>query len=256
MTNNKTHEDLKKEMQKAWEEYIIEDVDDIEIPKPDLSFLEKSFSRNSEKEELNLTFLSMKKRSSPFKRITKVAAVVLAIFITSSVIGIYLSSESSYSVRTMFLNIKHYFSASQPALDDNNVKTLTVSDWQKIEEGREIVGVLYVPKYIPAKYKFDKVSFNNSESFIITNYKYVNGDHTLSVIVQVIIDDTEAYIEGDLCKSPISGRDMYLEEDKEGGERILTYPNPDKTFSVVSEINDISQKEAFKIVESITKKQD
>lgn len=252
MASNKVHDDFQQEIQKAWEEYIIKDIHDLAIPEPDLSFLKQlpEKQKNIDKsEDMQLELLSLKRKHSSYRRFTKVAIILLAILVTSSAIGIFLNSESSYGVKNFFQNVKHLLSEDEPIVNENDVKTLSVSDWNEIENGRKVVGELYVPEYIPKGYTFDKAIFDNIDTIYKTSYSFINGEKELRINIQGIKDDTDIYVAGDPQKSPISGRAMYVEEDEEGCA--ITYIKEKHNFCVISRE---SKQETFKIIEGITKK--
>ncbi len=48
-------------------------------------------------------------------------------------------------------------------------------------------------------------------------YNYINGDKILSISIWKVAVDTETSIIGELKQSPISGRDMYVDQNKERG---------------------------------------
>ena len=86
----------------------------------------------------------------------------------------------------------------------------------------------------------------------MSTYTYSNGEKGLIISIWKIASDTETSVIGELEQSPISGRDMYVDQNKEQGEYVITYVEEDLGFLVVAST---SKYEAFKIIEGIEKQE-
>ncbi|WP_415930152.1 hypothetical protein [Zhenpiania hominis] len=244
-----THEKFKKAMQAAWEDSVLdrEDLEDLEIPEPDLSFLEEEKESKAET-EMNLDFLvPAKKKSCRLSRFVKIAAVLCLVFITGSAASIFWNSDSSYGVKSVIQNVKHFFSTEEPEVNENGVETLTVTDWNKVEDGKKVVGTIYVPEYIPEGYEFQEALFENAQGVQQSIfYTYLCGKKELKIQIQTWHGDADAYLLGEAFRSPISGREMYLDESD--GICTISYAEENRNYCVFAPL---SKNEVLKVVEAI-----
>lgn len=258
MAERNIHKEFQKAMQEAWEEYVIDpsELTDEKIPEPDLSFLDKLLEEDSAEQDTVLPFPASKKNRRKARRFTTVAAAVLAIFIVSSAMSIFINSEASYGIKAFVQNIRHFASENEPEVNENGAETLSVTDWDKISNGKKVVGTLYLPTYIPKGYSFQNADFSDASGgrgdLVDTTYTYSNGEKGLIISIWKIASDTETSVIGELEQSPISGRDMYVDQNKEQGEYVITYVEEDLGFLVVAST---SKYEAFKIIEGIEKQE-
>lgn len=258
MAERNIHKEFQKAMQESWEEYVIDpsQLTDEEIPKPDLSFLDQLSEEDSAKQDTSLHFPASKKNHRRSRRFTTVAAAVLAIFILSSAIGIFVNSEASYGIKSFVQNIRHLASENEPEVNENGAKTLSITDWDKINNGKKVVGTLYLPTYIPKGYTFQEANFSDASGgrgdLVNTTYTYSSEEKSLMLSIWKITSDTETSVIGELDQSPISGRDMYVDQNKERGEYVITYVEEDMGCSVIAPT---SKYDAFKIIEGIEKQE-
>lgn len=259
MGERNVHKEFQKAMQEAWEEYVIDpsELTDEEIPKPDLSFLDKLLAEDSSEQDTVLHFPASRKNHRRSRRFATVAAAVFAIFILSSTIGIFVNSEASYGIKAFVQNIRHFASENEPEVNENGAETLSVTDWDKIGNGKKVVGTLYLPTYIPKGYSFQNADFVDTsggigDGILEIGYNYSNGEKDLIISIWKIASDTETSVIGELEQSPISGRDMYVDQNKERGEYVITYVEGDMGCSVIAPT---SKYEAFKIIEGIEKQE-
>ena len=133
MENKNIHSQLKTAMQEAWEHVDLdkETVEQFAIPEPDLSFLEDLESKN--------------KKPEKHHRLAKIAVFLIAVFLTSSALSLFMNSQASYGVKSLIQNVKHFFSENEPVVDENGVQSLVLTDWEDLSDGKEIAGTLYVP---------------------------------------------------------------------------------------------------------------
>lgn len=244
---NDVHEEFKKKMQEAWNEYE-PDGDDLDPPAPDLSFLDGSLSKDMEPDEMDLGFLSeKKKRRVSFSRMGKVAAVLVAIFVTSSGLAVFMNSDASYGVKGIFQNIKNQFSPEkEPSMDDQGMLTLEVTEWENLEAGKELMPTLYIPQYIPSGYAFSKCTFNKTEGSALSSYVYVKGKDAITIAIEDLNDSMDIYVDGKQCKSPYSNKELYVSE--EDGEHIVVYIEENLYIQVSSMI---SMDESIKVLEGV-----
>ena len=245
---NETHEKFRKAMQAAWEDSVLDrkDLEDLEIPEPDLSFLEQEES--GPEPEMNLEFLdSVEKKPRRFARFAKIAACVCLVFITGSAASIFWNSDSSYGVKSVIQNVKHFFSSEEPEVNENGVETLTVMDWNELENGRKVVGKLYAPEYIPQGYRFQEALFENVQGVQqCIFYTYVCDKKELKIQIQTWYGNVDVYLLGEAFRSPISGREMYLDESE--GICTISYAEENQDYCVFAQL---SQNEVLKVVEGI-----
>lgn len=237
MDKKTTHEEFKKAMQEAWEHVDLdkETVESLPIPEPDLSFLEDLEAENKPKRNY---------------RLAKIAVFLLAVFLTSSAISIFMNSQASYGVKCLVQNVKHFFSENEPVVDENGVQSLVLTDWKDLSDGKEIAGTLYVPSYIPEGYEFQEVSFDRVETMAETSYHFLKGKKDLYVDIEVLFDDVDVYVRGDLFKSPFSEKEMYFAETD--GGIYIAYAEGDHNFSIVG---DLSKEEGTRIIEEIVEQE-
>ena len=238
MENKNIHSQLKTAMQEAWEHVDLdkETVEQFEIPEPDLSFLEDLESKN--------------KKPEKHHRLAKIAVFLIAVFLTSSALSLFMNSQASYGVKSLIQNVKHFFSENEPVVDENGVQSLVLTDWEDLSDGKEIAGTLYVPSYIPEGYKFQEVSFDRVETAAGTSYHFLKGKKDLYVDIEVLFDDMDVYVKGDLFQSPFSEKEMYYA--KYDGGSAVTYAAGDHNFSVVG---DLSKEEGARVIEGIVERE-
>ncbi|MCO7120908.1 DUF4367 domain-containing protein [Ihubacter massiliensis] len=241
------HEELQKSMQKAWQSYE-PDAEDINVPAPDLAFLQDGSSKVIDPQEMNLDFLSgEKKHKRHISKVAKVAAILLAILVTSSGMAVFMNSDASYGVKGVFQNIKHYISPQEePSMNEQGSLSLEVTDWEKLDEGKNVVPTLYIPQYIPKDYTFSKCTFFKSEGIASNFYEFTKGEETLLVTVDTYNGSTDIYLSGEEYKSPYSDKEIYVE--KTDGEYTATYVDESIYIRVVSTI---SNEENVKVIEGV-----
>ena len=235
MENKNIHNQFKKVMQEAWEHVDLdkETVEQFAIPEPDLSFLEDLESKN--------------KKPEKHHRLAKIAVFLIAVFLTSSAIRLFMNSQASYGVKSLIQNVKHVFSENEPVVDENGVQSLVLTDWEDLSDGKEIAGTLYVPSYIPEGYEFQEATFDRiEETSTGTSYHFSNGKKDLYVDIEVLLDDMNVYVSGDLFQSPFSEKEMYYAKYDDGSA--VTYAEGDHNFSVVGYL---SKEEGTKVIEGI-----
>lgn len=259
MTDRNIHEEFRRAMQEAWEEAVIDtsELKDEDIPAPDLSFLDHLSEEEPLERGIELPVLKADKKRRRANRFTKVAAAVLAICIISSAMGIFVNSETSYGIRSFVQNIRHLVFENEPEIIETGSEYLPVTDWDEIDNGKKVVGTLYIPEYIPKGYTFQKAEFTDvsggmGDGTLDMTYNYKNGEKLLMVTIWKVANGSETSVLGELEQSPISGRDMYVALDEERKEYVITCVEQDLVFFVSAPV---SKYEAFKIIEGI-KKQD
>ena len=237
------HENLKKALQEAWEHVNLEKatVEQFEIPDPDLSFLEDLEAENNK-------MLVKPKREC---RIVKIAVFLLAIFLTSSALSIFMNSQASYGVKSLAQNVRHFFFENEPVVNEDGIQSLTLTDWKDLSDAKEIAENLYVPSYIPEGYDFQEATFERiEEAATETSYHFSNGKKELYVDIEVLLDDMDVYVSGDLFQSPFSEKEMYYV--KYDGGMAVTYAEGDHNFSVVG---DLSREEGTRVIEGIVRRE-
>ena len=258
MTDRNIHEEFRRAMQEAWEEAVIDtsDLKDEDIPAPDLSFLDHLSKEEPPERGIEFPPLAAgKKRRKLGGRFTKVAAAVLAICIISSAMGIFVNSEVSYGIRNFVQNIRHLALENEPEITETGAEYLPVTDWDEIDNGKKVVGTLYIPEYIPKGYTFQKAEFVDAsggmgDGTLDMTYSYNSGEKLLMVTIWKVASGSETSVLGELEQSPISGRDMYVALDEERKEYVITCVEQDLVFFVSAPV---SKYEAFKIMEGIRK---
>lgn len=245
---NDIHNEFKKKMQDAWHNYEPDD-EDLNIPTPDLSFLDKEFDEGPKSMDLDFLDNAKKKPFISINRLGKVAVIFIALLVMSSGIAVFLNSNTSYGVKGIFQNIQHYFSPEkQPSMDKEGVLSLEVTKWENLVAGKQIVTTLYIPQYIPKGYDFEKCSFAKSEDIDITTYEYSKGNKHLAISVNGLKDDSDIFIGGEEYKTLTSNRKIYVE--KVNDEFLATCVEDELFFQVSSTI---SNEENVKILEGMKK---
>ena len=235
MKNKNIHSELKKAMQETWDHVDLdkETVEQFEIPVPELSFLEDLESKN--------------KKTKQHHRLAKIAVFLIAVFLTSSALSLFMNSQASYGVKSLIQNVKHFFSENEPVVDENGVQSLVLTDWEDLSDGKEIAGTLFVPSYIPEGYEFQEATFDRiEETSTGTSYHFSIGKKDLYVDIEVLLDDMNVYVSGDLFQSPFSEKEMYYAKYDDGSA--VTYAAGDHNFSVVG---DLSKEEGTRVIEGI-----
>ena len=235
MKNKNIHSELKKAMQETWDHVDLdkETVEQFEIPVPELSFLEDLESKN--------------KKTKQHQRLAKIAVFLIAVFLTSSALSLFMNAQASYGVKSLIQNVKHFFSENEPVVDENGVQSLVLTDWEDLSDGKEIAGTLYVPSYIPEGYEFQEATFDRiEETSTGTSYHFSNGKKDLYVDIEVLLDDMNVYVSGDLFQSPFSEKEMYYAKYDDGSA--VTYAEGDHNFSVVGYL---SKEEGTRVIEGI-----
>ena len=248
-----THERLKETMQEAWRECTLnpEDMKEVEIPKPDLTFLDQTDEKTADLEaeqEINLDFLPPgKKKRSFFIRFSTIAAVVCLVFITGSAMNLFWDSDRSYGVRSVIQNVKHFLSPREPEVNENGVLSLTVHNWADIHDGEKVVGTLYLPEYIPEGYMFKWAKFEKAEGMSnMLNYIFLKGKDTLSISMETALSDNSVYLPGKPFYDSVSGKEMYWEVLEDCN--ILSYVEEERCYSISA---NLPQKELLKVIEGI-----
>ena len=104
-----------------------------------------------------------------------------------------------------------------------------------------------MPSYIPEGYEFQEATFDRiEEASTETSYHFSNGKKDLYVDIEVLLDDMNVYVSGDLFQSPFSEKEMYYAKYDDGSA--VTYAEGDHNFSVVGYL---SKEEGTRVIEGI-----
>ncbi len=256
MEARETHARLQCEMQAAWLDYKIEE-DDMDIPKPDLTFLEEmdSLGQGAGMKETDSVFLRDGTRSRQrVIRIGKVAVVLLAVLVTISGTAMVLDSDASYGGGGTIHNIKHFFSPKKgPAAENENAgqndgqlsgneqqislggvdqKDLIITEWRDVEKHKNLVIRFFQPTYMPKGYVFQQVWFADTEDVTAAVYTYQKGENELMISVENLKEEGSVSLEGDSYVEPKTGREFHIAKDKKDGTCTISRMEEDDVFRV------------------------
>lgn len=263
MEARETHARLQREMREAWLNYKIEE-DDIEIPQPDLTFLEETddLSQSADMEAIGPEFLESSKKSyCHVIRMGKVAVVLLAVLVTISTAAMFLDSDASYGGGGTIQNIKRFFSPKQGPVAENGDRSgkeaqvedpdqqdLIVTDWEDVKKHKDLMARLFLPQYIPEGYAFDRVWFANTEDVTAAVYTYRKGETKLMISVENLKEEGAASLEGDSYVEPKTGREFQIAKDKKEGTQTISVMEEDDVFRVCGVLD---KEEGIKIIDSL-----
>ena len=187
---------------------------DIQIPGPDLSFLQEKKP-------------AKRKHHSALRRLSTIAACMLLLFATSSGMAVWISSDAAHAVKFSLEKTFHrisgtFFSTddgSETSVEENQI-SITVDSMDDIEDAVSFMPDLPVPEYIPEGFdlswlkivKFMDESywveyyFKNSDniSFTITSNDQSNADISVDIIgetEELVLNDKIIYFVEDFYTS-------------------------------------------------------
>ena len=152
-------EQLKEGFRDAFDEYLKKRGET--IPEPDLSFL------NEPKEKKDHRFLY---------RFGTVAVCVILIFVTSSGMAVWMSSEAAHAMKFNLEKTFHRITDGFFSTDENesaetseNEISITIDSMDDIDDAIAFMPDLPVPEYIPEGFELEELKVS----------KFVNGNHII-----------------------------------------------------------------------------
>lgn len=141
MNNEERDIQIRTELKDAYDIYL--EKQGIEIPKPELSFMEEN-----------------KNKTPAWKRFAKAAVFVLAILVASSGIALWIDSGSASASKSGIEKVMNKLSngvftteQSEISLEEQE-SILTLNDEKDIEKAKAFLPELMYPYYIPEGFKF------------------------------------------------------------------------------------------------------
>ncbi len=212
MSNRKTsrtEEEIRRRFRDMYDSHLREQ--DIQIPGPDLSFLQEKKP-------------AKRKHHSALRRLSTIAACMLLLFVTSSGMAVWISSDAAHAVKFSLEKTFHrisgtFFSTddgSETSVEENQI-SITVDSMDDIEDAVSFMPDLPVPEYIPEGFELEELTvvkymdgeyeacyiFNNSSNvytYIITTHSISSGDVDMGLI-------------GEIEKIKVNQYDIYYYED-------------------------------------------
>lgn len=272
MEARKIHARLQRKMQKAWFDYKIKE-DDMDIPKPDLTFLEEldGWGQDVDLEKIDSGSFGVSRRSRRrMNQIGKVAVVLLAVLATVSTAAMFLESDASYGGGSTIQNIKHFFSPKQgPAAENENAgqrdsqlngnekqaslggaseEDLIITEWDNVEKNKDLMIRFFQPTYVPEGYVFQRVWFADTEDVTAAVYTYQKGENELMISVENLKEEGSASVEGDSYVEPKTGREFHIAKDKKDGTCTISRMEEDDVFRVWGALD---KEEGIRIIDGL-----
>lgn len=204
-----------------------------------------------------------KPRSGGLLKIGKVAAIVAGFFLISGAMMLTLNNDSVVSGvkgkigqiitkdETNTLAVKDGGLGNK---NDNVVKDLKIEEWSKVEKAQKYLPELYIPNYIPNRYKFVSLSIqNNAKGFYNVEYLFNNSDGKELFLRQCQKPDNEDnnVIVFDFEEKTIAnGKVVYIGKGDFEDSIYATFLIGEDKFDISGEVSDV---ELEKIVLNLKK---
>lgn len=168
MSNRKTsltEEEIRRRFRDMYDSHLREQ--DIQIPGPDLSFLQEKKP-------------AKRKHHSALRRLSTIAACMLLLFVTSSGMAVWISSDAAHAVKFSLEKTFHrisgtFFSTddgSETSVEENQI-SITVDSMDDIEDAVSFMPDLPVPEYIPEGFELEKLEvIKFATGGFTANYKF------------------------------------------------------------------------------------
>ena len=166
---------------------------------------------------LDLSFLEKdKKRLRRRARIMKIAAVFLLIFITSSVMTIWISGSPSEAFDHPLQKIMQCLSGGRYSTDpgssgrEEKNHTLYITDSTKIDSALQMMPPLYIPEYIPVGWQMESLEVAEKENgCIVAKYIYNNSGQGIITIDELFGSNQKVNLPNTNDVKVINGKTVY-----------------------------------------------
>ena len=224
--------EIRRRFRDMYDEYLEEQGE--RIPAPDLSFLQ---------EEKPV----WRKKHKGLRRFTAIVACMFLLFVTSSGMAVWISSDAAHAVRFNLEKTFHRISGTFFSTDDGkeveteeNQISITIDSMDDIQDAVNFMPDLPVPEYIPEGFELVwlKISKFMDESYWVEYYfKNDNGmDFTITSNNQKNID-TSIDVVGETEKLIFDDKTIYFVEDTYTSTYNATFFMGDQLLAVVGNVS-------------------
>ncbi len=131
--------------------------------------------------------------------------------------------------------------------DEDNVRIIT--DWALIEEGRDIVPDLLIPKYIPEGYEFEQLKIEViNEDMAICEFFFNNGKRAIEIESQHCNSATSAFKISDIDRELRTDKGIVYIQEK--NNKIATIQTDDGIIIYI--LGSIADDEIISIIDSLS----
>ncbi len=177
--------EIRRRFRDMYDEYLEEQGE--RIPAPDLSFLqeEKPVRR---------------KKHKGLRRFTAIVACMFLLFVTSSGMAVWISSDAAHAVRFNLEKTFHRISGTFFSTDDGkeveteeNQISITIDSMDDIQDAVNFMPDLPVPEYIPEGFELETLTVvKYMDKSYIVNYKFKNESKMNFTLTSNSVSDGEA----------------------------------------------------------------
>ena len=186
MSNRKTsrtEEEIRRRFRDMYDSHLREQ--DIQIPGPDLSFLQEKKP-------------AKRKHHSALRRLSTIAACMLLLFVTSSGMAVWISSDAAHAVKFSLEKTFHrisgtFFSTddgSETSVEENQI-SITIDSMGDIEDAVSFMPDLPVPEYIPEGFELEEltvVKYMDGSYWAEYNFRNISTNSRIMISIYTIKD--------------------------------------------------------------------
>lgn len=213
---------------------------DVEIPKPDLSFMyEESRAKKA------------------FRRMPRVAACFLVLFVASGSMAVWVNSESAHTLKFNMEKTFHKISStlfSTSESDDENFEedriTISIDSMDDIQDAVDFMPNLPIPEYIPEGFELEKLEVSKFlDGTYSVNYKFANeNENTLSITSNFDTSEVSLKLISEMEEIYAGDYVIYPWEDKYTATHGISFLVDDQLIDI---FGDVDQEKMIKVASQL-----
>lgn len=225
-------------MREIFDDYVKDA--DIEIPKPDLSFMH---AESRPKKMLH--------------RMPRVAACVLVLFVASGSMAVWVNSESAHALKFSMEKTFHRISStlfSTSESDDENYEedriTISIDSMDDIQDAVDFMPDLPIPEYIPEGFELEELEVTKFlDGTYSVNYEFLNEkQNSLYIALNYDTNGIELGLVSELEEVYVGDRVLYPWEDTYTATHGISFLLDDQLIDIRG---DVDQDDMVKIASQL-----
>jgi len=214
-------------MREIFDDYVKDA--DIEIPKPDLSFMH---AESRPKKMLH--------------RMPRVAACVLVLFVASGSMAVWVNSESAHALKFSMEKTFHRISStlfSTSESDDENYEedriTISIDSMDDIQNAVDFMPDLPIPEYIPEGFELEELEVTKlMNGTYSVNYEFVDrNQNNLIITANYDTDDVKLGLVSELEEIYMTDRVLYPWKDDYTSAHGVSFLMEDQLIDVRGDVD-------------------
>lgn len=182
---------------------------------------QESLYEDKEAREFIHKFIKEKNNKASM-RILRSVAIIMVVILSVISMSIWCQVDDAYGGRYLIDKCVNYISPLNRTEEINengdSINSTIIYSENDLELAKKKFANLKTINYIPIEYEFDSLVIKEGNDYFYYKFTYYNKEIPLIISFRYTKEPSDIMVVGDLYKSEISGKEMYVDEIKETGE--------------------------------------